>query len=225
VRKIIGQDKKILFVATKKQLRDTIKDEALTCNMPYVVERWVGGLLTNFSTIRERVKRYSLLLEKRKNGEFEAMPRKEVTRLRRELERMDKIYSGITSLGDLPACIYIVDPKKEIACVREANRLSIPIVGLIDTDADPDVIDWPVPGNDDAIKSVRYITSALTEAIKEEQKKTAQILKKKEEEAEKATEGKKEEPDVEKYEVLDEETIKEKETKAAPKKRSPRKEV
>jgi small subunit ribosomal protein S2 len=165
------------------------------------------------------------LLEKKKNGEFEAMPRKEVTRLRRELERMDKIYSGIISLGELPACIYVVDPKKETACVREANRLAIPIVGLIDTDADPDVIDWPVPGNDDAIKSVRYITSAFTAAIKEEQNKTAQILKKKEEETEKVSEEKKEEPDVEKYEVLDEEAIKEKETKTTPKKRSPRKEV
>lgn len=224
VKKIAVEGKKILFVATKKQLRDSVKQEALACNMPYVSERWVGGLLTNFSTIRSRVKRYIMLLDKRQKGEFETMPRKEVTRLRRELERMDKIYSGIISLDELPACIYLVDPKREIACVREANRLAIPIVALIDTDADPDVIDYPIPGNDDAIKSVRYITSSLVEVVKEEARKAAQILKNKDEAAAKEQQLKEKDPDIAKYEDLDLE-IKEKETKVEPKKRVPRKEV
>ncbi|MDP2924072.1 MAG: 30S ribosomal protein S2 [Candidatus Omnitrophota bacterium] len=224
IRKVAAQDEKVLFVATKKQLRDLTKEQAVSCGMPYVVERWVGGLLTNFSTIRERVKRYAMLLEKREKGEFDRMPRKEVTRLKRELERMDKIYSGIISLDELPGCIYVVDPKREIACVREATRLSIPIVSLIDTDADPDAIDYPIPGNDDAIKSVRCITSCLIEVIKDEAKKAADIVKRKEEEAARETKAKEDEPDVEKYEVLDEQIVKDKEIKAAPRKYTPRKE-
>lgn len=222
-KKIIQRGEKILFVATKKQLRDLIKEQARSCNMPYVVERWVGGLLTNYSTIRTRIKRYVTLLEKRDNGEFDKMPRKEVTKLNREIERMEKIYSGLKAFDKLPACIYVVDPKREIACVKEANRLSIPIIALIDTDADPEVIDYPIPGNDDAIKSVRYITSLLVETIKEEAQKAADLIR--EAAAAKAAEEEGDEPDVEKYEALDETITTDKEKKVLPKKRQSSKEA
>jgi small subunit ribosomal protein S2 len=167
IKKVAEKGEKILFVGTKRQLHDIIKEEAVSCGMPYVVERWVGGFLTNFSTIRERIKRYISLLEKRNSGEFDNMPRKEVVRLNREIEKMERNYSGVVSLDELPGCIYVVDPKREVACIREAKKLSIPVVALIDTDADPAVIDYPIPGNDDAIKSVKYITSCIANAIKE----------------------------------------------------------
>src|SRR4030042_740348 len=158
---------KILFVATKKQLRSIIKELATSCQMPYVVERWVGGLLTNFSVVRKRINKYLELLDKRERGQFDTMVKKEVVRLNREIERMERSYSGVTIMEQLPDCIYVVDTKKETACVREANKLSIPIVALIDTDGDPEVIDYPIPGNDDSIKSVRYISACLVEAINE----------------------------------------------------------
>lgn len=158
---------KILFVSTKNQLRGVIKELASSCGMPYMVERWVGGLLTNFSTVRSRVNKYIELLDKREKGGFDKMSKKEVLRINREIERMEKNYSGVVTLDGLPSCVYIVDPKKEVACVREVNKLEIPIVALIDTDANPEIIDYPVPGNDDSIKSVKYITSAIVEAINE----------------------------------------------------------
>jgi len=221
-KKTIQSGEKILFVATKKQLRDLIKEQAVACGMPYVVERWVGGLLTNYSTIRSRIKRYVTLLAKRQNGEFEKMPRKEVTKLNREIERMDKIYSGLVSLDKLPAAIFVVDPKREMACVREANRLAIPIIGLIDTDADPETIDYPVPGNDDAIKSVRYITLKLVEVIKEEVQKAADLIKKAAEDKVKEEEEK---LDIEKIEALVEDIDIDKDKKEIPKKKQLRKEV
>ncbi len=157
----------ILFVATKRQLRNIVKELASSCAMPYVSERWIGGLLTNFATVRSRVNKYLELIEKREKGKFDKMVKKEVVRLNRDIARMHRIYSGVTCLESLPDCLYVVDPKKETACIREARKLSIPIVALIDTDADPGVIDYPVPGNDDSIRSVKYITSSLVEAINE----------------------------------------------------------
>ncbi|MFA7677152.1 MAG: 30S ribosomal protein S2 [Candidatus Omnitrophota bacterium] len=169
---------KILFVATKKQLRGVIRELASSCGMPYVVERWVGGLLTNFSTVRNRVNKYIELLDKRQKGDFNTMMKKEVVKLNREIERMEKSYSGVTSLDGLPGCVFVVDPKKEVACVKEVRKLSIPIVALIDTDANPDVIDYPIPGNDDSIKSVKYITSCIAEAVNEGVDKAAEIATK-----------------------------------------------
>lgn len=166
VKKVTQRDGKILFVATKKQLRDLIKEQVSLCAMPYVVERWVGGFLTNFPTIRERVKKYKDLMEKRSQGAFEKTPGKELVRLNRMMQRMEKNYSGVINLESLPQCIFVVDPKREIACIREANKLSIPIVALIDTDADPDTIEYPIPGNDDAMKSVKYVILHIVEAIK-----------------------------------------------------------
>lgn len=223
-KKIIQSGEKILFVATKKQLRELIRDQASSCNMPYVVERWVGGLLTNYTTIRSRIKRYVTLLEKRDTGGFDKMSRKEVTRLNREIERMEKIYSGLKKFDKLPACIFVVDPKREMACIKEANRLSIPIIALIDTDANPEVIDYPIPGNDDAIKSVRCISSSLVEAIKEEVKKAAELLKQAED-AKLAEQEEAGEIDVEKYEALEENLSEDKDKKPLPKKRPSSKEA
>ncbi len=165
LKDLVQSGKQILFVATKKQLRNEVRELASSCGMPYVAERWVGGLLTNFSTVRRRVNRYLELIEKREKGEFSKMVKKEVVKLNREIARMEKMYSGVTLLETLPGCVYVVDPKREMACVREVNKLSIPIVALIDTDANPEIINYPVPGNDDSIKSVKYITSCLVEAI------------------------------------------------------------
>lgn len=168
---------KILFVATKKQLRSVIKELATSCGMPYVTERWVGGLLTNFSTVRKRVNRYIELLEKREKGGFDAMVKKEVVCLNREIERMERSYSGVVGLDRIPDCVCVVDTKKEMACVREANKLSIPLIALIDTDADPDLIDYPIPGNDDSIKSVQYIISKIVAAVSEGLQRAKDIKK------------------------------------------------
>ncbi len=177
---------KILFVATKKQLRSVVKELAQSCDMPYVVERWVGGLMTNFSTVRKRVNKYADLLEKREKGDFGGMVKKEVVKMNREIDRMERSYSGVISMDNIPDCVYVVDTKKELACVRESIKLSIPLVALVDTDADPNIIDYPVPGNDDSIKSVKFITEQLVEAIKEGQEK-AEAIKKSEKEKVKAT--------------------------------------
>lgn len=176
-KKVAQKRGTILFVATKRQLRDAIKELASSCGMPYVVDRWVGGFLTNFSTIKVRIKKYVDLLEKKSQGKFEKMPGKEVVRLNREIERMEKNYNGVTSLEDTPECIYVIDPKREVECIREANKLSIPVIALIDTDANPEVIDYPIPGNDDAMKSVRYITACIVEAIKEGQNQAQDLVK------------------------------------------------
>jgi len=176
---------KILFVSTKKQLRGIVKEFASSCDMPYVAERWVGGLLTNFSTVRRRVVKYLEFLKKRETGGFDIMVKKEVVKINREIERMERSYSGVTALEGLPSCVFVVDPKKEIACVREVNKLGIPIVALIDTDANPDIIDYPIPGNDDSIKSVKYVTSCLIEAISEGIKEASEGSKSKEENGEK----------------------------------------
>jgi len=170
IRKVILDGKKVLFVSTKRQLRELIKEKGQECGMPYIAERWVGGFLTNFSTIRDRVKRYVSLREQKERGDFENMPRKEVGRLERQLSRMEKNYSGVMALEDFPGCIFVIDPKKEASCIKEATRSDIPIVGLIDTDADPELLNYPIPGNDDAIKSVRYIISSIAETIKEASK-------------------------------------------------------
>ena len=212
------EGEKILFVSTKKQLRREVKELASSCGMPYVAERWVGGLLTNFSTVRRRVEKYLELLSKRETGGFDIMVKKEVVKVNRDIERMERSYSGVTSLEGLPGCVFVVDPKKEIACVREVNKLGIPIIALIDTDANPDIIDYPIPGNDDSIKSVKYITSCVVEAINEGLKETLEVKKKQEEESEKA-EGVAEEKssEVTSSEVKIEEEVPEKKIKKSTK--------
>ena len=172
-RSIVKDGGKILFVATKRQAHQAVSELASSCGMPYVVERWVGGCLTNFSTIKQRIKNYIELEERRKNGDFEKLPKKEVVRMNKELEKMKRNYTGLINLEELPACIYIVDPKKEATAVREAKKLGIPIIALVDTDSDPEIIEYPIPGNDDAIKSIKFITANIVEAILEELKEPA----------------------------------------------------
>lgn len=159
----------VLFVGTKKQSHDTIKEEAERCGMYYVNERWLGGMLTNFKTIRSRVAYLKRLEKMEEDGTFDVLPKKEVQALRKEMERLRKYLGGIRDMNKLPSVVYIVDPRKEQIAVAEARRLGIPIVAIVDTNCDPDEIDLVIPGNDDAIRAVRLITSKVADAVIEGQ--------------------------------------------------------
>ncbi len=167
LKELASQNKIILFVATKKQAQDIIAEAAKRCEMPYVNERWVGGLLTNFQTIKSTLEKFNQLLKDEAEGKIDKLPKKEQVRLKRRLEKMKKYYTGVKDMKDLPDALFIVDPKREELAVKEAKRLNIPIVALIDTNGDPEVIDYPIPGNDDAIKSIKLITDLITESILE----------------------------------------------------------
>ena len=160
---------KILFVGTKKQAQALIRDIATQCDMYYVDQRWVGGLLTNFHTIKSRLEHFKRLLKEQEETGFEGYTKKEKAKLLKELDRMKRNYSGVKDMQDLPQALFIVDPKREELAVREARKLNIPTVALIDTNGDPEVIDYPIPGNDDAIKSIRVILELILESIKEGQ--------------------------------------------------------
>jgi small subunit ribosomal protein S2 len=157
----------VLFVGTKKQAQESVFEEASRCGMFYVNHRWLGGTLTNFTTIRKSIARLKKLEEMRDTGEYERLPKKEVLGLERERLKLDKALVGIKNLDRLPSAVFIIDPKKESIAVEEARRLAIPIVAIVDTNCDPSVIDYPVPGNDDAIRAVRLITSRMADAINE----------------------------------------------------------
>jgi len=167
LKELASQNKVVLFVATKKQAQDLIAEAAKRCEMPYVNERWVGGLLTNFQTIKSTLEKFNQLLKDEAEGRIDKLPKKEQVRLKRRLEKMKKYYTGVKDMKDLPDALFIVDPKREELAVKEAKRLNIPIVALIDTNGDPEVIDYPIPGNDDAIKSIKLITDLITESILE----------------------------------------------------------
>ena len=155
----------VLFVGTKKQSHDTIKEESERCGMFYVNERWLGGMLTNFKTIRSRVAHLKRLEKMEEEGVFDVLPKKEVLSLRKEMERLRKYLGGIRSMDRLPSVLYVVDPRKEQIAVAEARRLRIPIVAIVDTNCDPDEVDLVIPGNDDAIRAVRLITSKIADAV------------------------------------------------------------
>ena len=167
VRDLAADGGTVLFVGTKKQAQDTVFEEASRCGMFYVNHRWLGGTLTNFTTIRKSIARLKKLDEMKETGEYERLPKKEVLGLEREREKLEKALVGIKNLDRLPSAVFIVDPKKEDIAVEEARRLSIPIVAIVDTNCDPTVIDYPVPGNDDAIRAVRLITARMADAINE----------------------------------------------------------
>lgn len=154
-----------LFVGTKKQASEVAKDEALRSNSFYVTERWLGGTLTNFRTIRRRVKRLEEIEAMEKNGTFEVLPKKEVIGLKKEYEKLNRLLSGIRGMVKIPQAMIIVDPKKEINAIREARKLNIPVFGLVDTNCDPDDVDFVIPGNDDAVRSVKVILGVLNNAI------------------------------------------------------------
>jgi len=165
VRDSVSAGKSVLFVGTKKQAQDAIKEEAERCGMFYVNNRWLGGCLTNFKTIRKRIDRLNKLTQMEKVGEFELLPKKEVAILKHEMEKLEANLGGIKEMRELPGVIFLVDSAKEHICVREAKSLRIPMVGLIDTNCDPDGIDYVIPGNDDAIRSVKLVASAIADAV------------------------------------------------------------
>src|SRR6266699_520127 len=165
VRDLAAGGGTVLFVGTKKQAQETVLEEAGRCGMYYVNHRWLGGTLTNFATIRKSIARLKKLDEMKETGEYERLPKKEVIVLEREREKLHHALIGIRNLDRLPSAIFIIDPKKETIAVEEAQRLAIPIVAIVDTNCDPTGIDYPIPGNDDAIRSVRLITSRIADAV------------------------------------------------------------
>ena len=155
----------ILFVGTKKQAQDAIEEEAKRCGMFYVNQRWLGGMLTNYKTISGRIKRLNEIKEMEVDGTFEKLTKKEVMKLRHELEKLERFLGGIKDMKGTPAAMFVVDPKKEKIAVREARILGIPIIGIVDTNCDPDDVDYIIPANDDAIRAVRLITGKMADAV------------------------------------------------------------
>lgn len=165
VRDIAAEGDEILFVGTKKQAQDSVKEEAIRCGMPFVNARWLGGMLTNFNTIKKRIKRLAQLKAMKEDGTFEMLPKKEAAKLDLEIEKLEKYMGGITEMKKQPAAMFIVDPRKERIAVAEAKKLGIPIIAIVDTNCDPDEIDHVIPGNDDAIRAVKLIAGAMADAV------------------------------------------------------------
>ena len=169
LRSVAAAGKSVLFVGTKKQAQDAIREEATRSGQFYVNERWLGGMLTNFQTIQKRVSRLKELKGMEEDGTFEVLTKKEVQVLRHEMDRLQKYLGGIEEMKKLPGALFIVDPRKERIAVAEARKLNIPIVAIVDTNCDPDEIDYVIPGNDDAIRAVRLLTSTMADAVQEGQ--------------------------------------------------------
>ena len=167
IRDIAANGDEILFVGAKKQAQDSVREEAQRCGMPFVNARWLGGMLTNFNTIQKRIKRLAQLKKMEEDGTFDMLPKKEVIKLKLEIEKLEKFMGGITGMKKQPAAMFIVDPRKERIAVAEAKKLGIPIVAIVDTNCDPDEIDYVIPGNDDAIRAVKLIAGAMADAILE----------------------------------------------------------
>ena len=165
VRDVVASGKSVLFVGTKKQAQEAVKEEAERCGMFYVNNRWLGGCLTNFKTIRLRIERLNKLNQMEKVGEFNLLPKKEVALLKHEREKLEANLGGIKDMREMPGVIFVVDSSKEHICVKEAKALNIPLVGIVDTNCDPTGIDYVIPGNDDAIRSVKLIASAIADAV------------------------------------------------------------
>ncbi len=166
----------VLFVGTKKQAQDVIKQEAIRCGMYYVTDRWPGGMLTNFATIKKSINRLKDIEKMRTDGTFEKLTKKEVAGLEKELAKLNKNFSGIVTMERMPKAAFVVDTKKEETAVLEARRLGIPIIGLIDTNSNPDLVDYPIPGNDDATKSIRTVATIISDTIIEGRKKFLSYL-------------------------------------------------
>lgn len=165
LRSAAEEGKSILFVGTKKQAQEAVKEEALKSGMFYVNERWLGGMMTNFATIRKSINRLKELEAMEEDGTFEVLSKKEVLALKREQEKLEKSLGGIKDMEELPGALFIVDPRKERIAVAEAKKLNIPIVAIVDTNCDPDEIDYVIPGNDDAIRAVKLLTSRMADAV------------------------------------------------------------
>jgi len=167
IRSTVAEGKHVLFVGTKKQAQETVKDEAKRCGMYFVNERWLGGTLTNYNTIQKRIQRLKSLEAMQEDGTFNVLPKKEVSKLMAEAEKLERFLGGIKDMPGIPGAIFIIDPRKEHIAVAEAKRLDIPIVAIVDTNCDPDEIDYVIPGNDDAIRAVKLLTAKMAEAVLE----------------------------------------------------------
>ncbi|HWP98614.1 MAG TPA: 30S ribosomal protein S2 [Syntrophomonadaceae bacterium] len=167
VKSVAAEGKGVLFVGTKKQAQETIREEAGRCGMFFVNQRWLGGMLTNYKTIRKRVFRLKELERMEEEGAFQVLSKKEVAHLRNERERLERFLGGIKDMDKLPGVVFVVDPRKEKIAVAEARKLNIPVVAIVDTNCDPDEIDYVIPGNDDAIRAVKLISSRIADAVLE----------------------------------------------------------
>ncbi len=165
IRDVSAEGGEVLFVGTKKQAGDSIREEATRANAHYVNARWLGGMMTNFKTIQTRIRRLEQLHKMETDGTFDLLPKKEVVKLQLEIEKLEKYLGGIKSMTKLPAALFIVDPKREKIAVSEARKLGIPVVAIVDTNCDPDEVDYVIPGNDDAIRAVKLISGAIADAI------------------------------------------------------------
>jgi small subunit ribosomal protein S2 len=164
IEEVISSGKDVLFIGTKKQAQEIMREAATSCQMPFCVNRWMGGGLTNFATIKSSLAKYRKFLKMDQDGELEKLPGKEEAAIRRQMSRMNRNFEGMLEVNDLPAAVFVVDTKNEEIAVAEANRLGIPVIGLVDTNSDPTVLDYPIPGNDDAVKSIRIIVETILEA-------------------------------------------------------------
>jgi len=167
VRDAVMEGKTVLFVGTKKQAQESVEQEAKRCGMYFVSQRWLGGMLTNFKTIRSRVRRLEKIEKMEETGEFALLPKKEVIKLKHEQEKLIKNLGGIRDMKELPGVLFVVDPRKEHIAIVEARSLGIPIVGIVDTNCDPDEVDYVIPGNDDAIRAVKLLASKIADAVLE----------------------------------------------------------
>ena len=165
IKDVVADGGKILFVGTKKQAQDSIKSEAERCGMYFVNERWLGGMLTNFKTIQGRIARLKKIETMSQDGTFEVLPKKEVIALKKEWDKLEKNLGGIKDMKGVPDAIFVVDPKKERICIQEAHVLGIPLIGIADTNCDPEELDFVIPGNDDAIRAVKLIVSRMADAV------------------------------------------------------------
>ncbi len=181
LREVSSNGEEILFVGTKKQAQDTIVEESLRAGAFYINQRWLGGMLTNFSTITKSIEKLKKIDRVKENGTYEVLPKKEVAKAEKERLKLEKNLSGIKEMKKLPGAVFVIDPRKEIIAVKEAIKLSIPTVAIVDTNCDPDCIDYPIPGNDDAIRAIKLITSNMANAILEGKKIYSKDVEEKEE--------------------------------------------
>ncbi len=167
IKNTVAEGKKVLFVGTKKQAQEAVREEATRCGMFYVVHRWLGGTLTNFQTIRQSIEKFKRLEKLEEREEFRRLPKKEIMRLIKKREKMRRNFEGIKDMEELPGALFVVDPKREEIAVKEANKLGIPVVAIVDTNCDPDLIDYVIPGNDDAIRAIKLLASKMADAVME----------------------------------------------------------
>ena len=187
VRDLAANGGSIIFVGTKKQAQDSVKEEAIRCSMPYVNARWLGGMLTNFKTIQSRVARLKAIETMSEDGTFDVLPKKEVIQIKKEWAKLEANLGGIKNMDRVPDCIFVVDPKKEKICVQEAHRLGITLIGIGDTNCDPEELDYIIPGNDDAIRAVKLIVSKMADAVIEARQGEEFVAEERVEEAAEAT--------------------------------------